>query len=102
MCSTFPKTKSISCSNSFDWNLTEILSLTHSLIQHFETVPNSKKLHKTTEKWQLKDFKIQIARKTLCKKVKLLILSNFTFFYNVFPKLFFLECVKKGIYGGKG
>ena len=36
------------------------LSLTHSLIhvQHFETVPNSKKLQTTTEVW---DFKIQIA-----------------------------------------
>ena len=34
--------------------------LTHSLIHHFETVPNSKKLQTTTEMWLLKDFKIQI------------------------------------------
>ena len=34
--------------------------LTHSPIQHFETVPNSKKLQTTTEIWLLKDFKIQI------------------------------------------
>ena len=36
-------------------------SKTHSLILHFETVPNSKKLQTTTEMWLLKDFKIQIA-----------------------------------------
>ena len=34
--------------------------LTHSLIHHFETVPNSKKLQTTTEMWLLKDFKVQI------------------------------------------
>ena len=55
---------------------------------HFDTVPNSKKQQKTTEMWLLKDFKIQIAQKTLWKKVKLLILSNFTFFHNVFLKQF--------------
>ena len=38
-----------------------ITCLTHNLIQHFETVPNSKKLQTTTEMWLLKDFKIQIA-----------------------------------------
>ena len=36
------------------------------------------------------------------KKVKLLILSNFTFFHNVFLKIFSLQCVKMSIYGGKG
>ena len=36
-------------------------TLTHSLIHHFETVPNSKKLQTTTEMWLLKDFEIQIA-----------------------------------------
>ena len=35
--------------------------LTHSLILHFETVPNSKKLQTTTEMWLLKDFMIQTA-----------------------------------------
>ena len=34
--------------------------LTHSLIHHFETVPNSKNLQTTSEMWLLKDFKIQI------------------------------------------
>ena len=35
--------------------------LTHSLIHHFETVPNSKKLQMTTEMWLMKAFKKQIA-----------------------------------------
>ena len=34
--------------------------LNYSQIHHFETVPDSKKLQKTTELWLLKDFKIQI------------------------------------------
>ena len=29
--------------------LTALVSLTHSLIHHFETIPNSKKLQTTTE-----------------------------------------------------
>ena len=33
----------------------------HSLIRHFEIVPNSKKLQTTTEMWLFKDFKIQTA-----------------------------------------
>ena len=37
-------------------------------LHHFETVPNSKKLQTTTETWLLKDFKIQIAWKTLWRK----------------------------------
>ena len=36
------------------------LSLTHSLIHHFETVPNSKKLQTTTEMWLSNGFKKQI------------------------------------------
>ena len=39
----------------------QVQTLTHSLIHHFETVPNSKKLQTKTELWLLKDFKIQIA-----------------------------------------
>ena len=76
-------------------------TLTHSLIHHFETKPNSKKLQTTAEMWLFKDFKIKIALKTLWKKLKLLILSDFTFSYNDFPKLF-LQCIKMSIYGGKG
>ena len=66
-----------------------LLLLTHSLTHYFETVPNSKRLQTKTETWLLKAFKIQIAQKKKCgEKVKLLILSNFTFFHNVFQKLF--------------
>ena len=36
-------------------------SLPHSLLHHFETVPNSKKMQTTTEMWLLKDFKMKIA-----------------------------------------
>ena len=68
--------------------------LTHSLIHHFETVPNSWKLQMTTEMWLLKDFKIQIAWNTLWKKVKLLKMSNFTFFPQCFPTAFFLNMLK--------
>ena len=69
-----------------------IVTITRSLIHHFETVRNSKMMQTTTEMWLLKDFKIQIALKTLWKKVKLLILSNFTFFHNVFLKPFSSMC----------
>ena len=34
---------------------TTVHSITHSLIHHFKTVPNSKKLQTTTEMWLLKD-----------------------------------------------
>ena len=37
------------------------LSLIHSPIYHFETVPNSKKLQMTTEMWLLKNLKVQVA-----------------------------------------
>ena len=33
--------------------------------------------------------------------MKLLILSNFIFFHNVFYVFFFLHCIKMSIYGGK-
>ena len=42
--------------------------LTLSLIHHFETVPNSKKLQMTTERWLLKDFKIRLHRKHCGKR----------------------------------
>ena len=47
--------------------------LTHSLIRHFETIPNSKKLQTTTEIWLLKDFRYTLHRKHCGKNVKLLI-----------------------------
>ena len=66
--------------------------LTHSLIHHFWDRPKFKEAAETTEMWLLKYFKIQIAWKTLWKKVKLLILSNFIVFYNVFLKPFSFIC----------
>ena len=39
--------------------------LTHSPINHFETVQNSQKLQTPTEIRLLKDFEIQITKKTL-------------------------------------
>ena len=60
----------------------------------FETVPNAKKLQTTAEMWLSKNFMTKIAQKTLWKKVKLLILSNFTFFPPCFPKAFFFNVLK--------
>ena len=37
-------------------NVAWFSQLTHSLINHFESVPNSKKQQMTTEMWLLKDF----------------------------------------------
>ena len=39
-----------------------LVCLTHSLIHHFETVPNPKKLYTTTEMWLLKDLKVKITK----------------------------------------
>ena len=84
--------------NIFCWEINEQY-LTHSLVHHFDTVQNLKKKQKkkqamTTEMWLLKDFKKQIAQKTLWKKVKLLNLSNFTYFQNVSRILFFFNVLK--------
>ena len=69
----------------------DIWCLTHSLIHHFEAVPNSKKLQTTTKMWLLKDFKIEIAWKTLWKR------GNHSFFPQCFPKAFFFNLLK-GVY----
>ena len=45
--------------------------------------------------------KIEIAKKTLWKKVKLLIWAISPFF-TMFSKSRFIRCVKMSIYGGKG
>ena len=66
----------------------QLIFLTLSVIQHFETVPNSKKLQTTTEMGLLKDLRYRLYSKHCGKKVKLLILSNFTFFLNVFLQFF--------------
>ena len=70
---------------------TETDNITHSLIHHFEIVSNSKFNEAADDNWNvaIKDCR----EKTSWKKVKLLILSNFTFLQNVFLKLFVLKCV---------
>ena len=67
------KMSNFTLSHNVFYAICVLKSLTHSLIHHSETVPNSKELQMTTEMWLSKDFKIQIALKTLWKKVKLLI-----------------------------
>ena len=61
--------------------------LTHSIILHFETVPNLKKLQTTTEMWLLKDFKIQTAYRKHCGKRWNY--SKFHLFPQCFPQVFF-------------
>ena len=57
-------------------------------------LPKSKKLQTTIEMWLLNGFKIQITEKTWWENVKLLILSNYTFFHNVFLKVFVFNVLK--------
>ena len=64
--------------------LLKFMLLTHSLIHHFETVPNSKKLQTTTEMWLLKDFKKPDSIKKHCGKGDNANLNNFTFSYNAY------------------
>ena len=72
--------------------------LTHSLtlMHHFETVPNSKKLQMITEMWLLKDFKIQIAA-NIVKKGEITRFEQFYFFPHKFSYSFFLPCVEMSI-----
>ena len=69
-------------------HITEIM-LTDSLIHHFETVPNSKKLQMTTEIGLLKDFFTDCIEN----------IEQFHLFPQWFPKAFFF---KMSIYVGKG
>ena len=66
------------------------LHLTHSLIHHFETIPNSKKLQTATE--AIIGFQGTDCKENIVEKVKLLMLSNFTILNNVFLKLFSSMC----------
>ena len=72
--------------------------LTHSLIHHLQTIPNSKKLQTTTEMWLLKFSRFRLHRKYCGKTVKLLKISNFTFFHNVFLKLLSSMCYNEYIW----
>ena len=67
--------------------------LTHSLIYHFETILNSKKVQTTTEMWQLKDFKIQIALKHCGKRWNCSCFPK-AFFFNVLKQVYMEERVK--------
>ena len=49
--------------NGKDLNLSSASELSHSLIHHFETVPNSKKLQTTTEMWLLRILRNRLHRK---------------------------------------
>ena len=46
----------VSASGAIQGHHGPLVFLTHSLIHHFETLQNSKKLQTTTEMWLLKDF----------------------------------------------
>ena len=76
--------------------------LTHSLIHHFETVPNykkkKKKLQTTTEMWLLKEFKIKVAEKKNMEKGEIAHFEHLHLFPQCFPKAFFLQCVKISTY----
>ena len=67
--------------------------LTNSLIHHFETVPNSKKLQTTPKMWLSKDFKnIILLHVKHCKKR-----WNCSF-HNVYLKLLFFNDLSKCVY----
>ena len=68
------------------------VSLTHSPMHHFETIPNSKKMQAKDEMWLLKDFKIQITEKTLWEKDVIAHSKQFNLYPQCFPKTFFLMC----------
>ena len=69
--------------------------LTHSLIHHFENVPNSKKMQMTTEMWLLKDFKADIDYKeNIVEKGEIAHFEQFHFFPQCFPKVFFFNVLK--------
>ena len=72
--------------------------LTHSLVHHFETVPNSNKLQTTTEMWLLKDFD---CIENIVEKGEIAHFEQFHLFLQCFPKAFFFN-VKMSIIGTKG
>ena len=99
--------------------------LTHSLIHHFETVPNSKKLQTTTEMWlltlsQTTKFRLfqneRVCKrqflslmktaeispkgyKTLWEKEKLLVTRNFSFSHSVFKRIVLQTRKNQGLFG---
>ena len=85
--------KSLPEDKFLDWSKLKTLEdvLTHSLVHHFETIPNSKKLQTTTEMWLLKDFQIQIAKKTLWKKNEIAHFEQFHLLPQCFPTAVFFN-----------
>ena len=66
-----------------------------SLIHHFETVPNSKKLQTSTEMRLLKYFKIQIAyMENIVEKGEIAQNERFHLFPQCFPNAFFFNLLK--------
>ena len=59
-------------------------------ITPFWDVPNSEKLQMTTEMWLFKDY--TDSKENIVEKGEIAYLSNFTFFHNVFLKLFCSMC----------
>ena len=70
--------------------------LTHSLIHHFEIVPNSKKLQTTNEMCVLQGFKILIAdcMENIVEKGEIAHFERFHLFPQCFPKAFFFHVLK--------
>ena len=66
------------------------LHLTHSLIHHFEIIPNSKKLQTATE--VIIGFQDTDYKENIVEKGEIAHLSNFTILHNVFLKLFSSMC----------
>ena len=62
-------------------------NLTHSLLHHFETFPNSKNLQTTTEMWLSKDFLDTDCIENNVKKGEIAF-EQFHLFPQCFPKAF--------------
>ena len=69
-------------------------SITHSLIHHFETVPNTKKLQTTTEMWLLDYISIEKKKKNIVEKGEIAQNGQFHLFRQCFPKAFFFSVLK--------
>ena len=77
--------------------------LTHSLIHHFQTVPNSKKqLQTKTENVAIKECLDTDCIENMVEKGEIAYFEQLHLFPQCFPKAFFLQCVKTSIYGRKG
>ena len=71
-----------------------MILLTHSLIHHFETVRNSKKLQTTTEMWLLKGLYDTDCIEIIVEKGEIAQNEQFHLFPQCFPKAFFFKVLK--------